>query len=193
MEMTNKERYHQFCLNNSVYVPVFSRDWWMDAVCGPDQWDVYLVGDGMDIRAAFVYYLCEDQEGVCIKRAPITQNNGIIFKYPENQGVVAKQHYEEKIVAYRRRERPDVCRLKPLRRVHGFCRGSDGGSRDAFQYDRDFLAGGFHRGQESGQGEHGDYHQGGAEDREVHPLRRPVWQAGHKGQKSGRCIRTRQR
>lgn len=98
MEMTNKERYHQFCLNNSVYVPVFSRDWWMDAVCGPDQWDVYLVGDGMDIRAAFVYYLCEDQEGVCIKRAPITQNNGIIFKYPENQGVVAKQHYEEKIV-----------------------------------------------------------------------------------------------
>lgn len=96
--MTNKERYHHFCLKQSVYVPVFSQDWWMDAVCGQDKWDVYLIGKGMDIKAAFVYYLCEEQDEVCIKRAPITQNNGIIFKYPEDQGTVARQHYEEKIV-----------------------------------------------------------------------------------------------
>lgn len=98
MEMTNKERYDRFCRDVSAYVPVFSRSWWMDAVCGQDNWDVYLVGEGMDIKAAFVYYLCKEDEEVRIKRAPITQNNGIIFRYPENQGVAARQHYEEKIV-----------------------------------------------------------------------------------------------
>lgn len=98
MDMTNKERYHQFCLNGSAYVPVFSQDWWMDAVCEPEYWDVYLVGNGMDIKAAFVYYLDGSKGDLCISRAPITQNNGIIFRYPEGQGIIAKQHYEENII-----------------------------------------------------------------------------------------------
>ena len=36
--MTNKERYEQFCA--STYVPIYSKPWWLDAVCGSDEKNV---------------------------------------------------------------------------------------------------------------------------------------------------------
>lgn len=30
--MTNKEEYQEFC--ETTYVPIYSKVWWMDAVCG---------------------------------------------------------------------------------------------------------------------------------------------------------------
>lgn len=95
--MTQKERYHEFCIRQPE-ISIFSQDWWMDAVCGPDNWDVYLVGNGMDIKAAFVYYLVEEEGKKKIQRPLMTQNNGIWIKYPKDQGVAARQRYEEKIV-----------------------------------------------------------------------------------------------
>ncbi len=38
--MTNKEKYQAFC--EHTYVPIYSKPWWMDAVCGPENWDVWL-------------------------------------------------------------------------------------------------------------------------------------------------------
>lgn len=55
--MTNKELYHEFCLNNSD-LPLFMTDWWMDAVCAGKQWDVLLSfhEDG-SIQAALPYLI----------------------------------------------------------------------------------------------------------------------------------------
>lgn len=95
--MTDKERYRKLC-EKERSIPIFSKDWWLDAVCGKDRWDVYLVGSGMDIKAALPYLLCEGETGRYIGRILLTQNNGIWIKYPAKQGIIAKQSYEEKIV-----------------------------------------------------------------------------------------------
>lgn len=95
--MTEKERYHILC-DREKSIPVFSQDWWLDAVCGEKNWDVYLIGNGMDIKAAFPYCIREENGKKCIKRIMLTQNNGIWIKYPEDQGIISRQSYEEKIV-----------------------------------------------------------------------------------------------
>ena len=86
--MENKEKYKLFC--KQTYVPIFSQPWWMDAVCGPDGWNVFLVEKGNDIWAAMPYYLIERDGLKIITKAPITQNNVIIFRYPPNQKYISR-------------------------------------------------------------------------------------------------------
>ena len=95
--MTDKERYRDICKKEKS-IPVFSKDWWLDSVCGENNWEVYLIGTGKDIKAAFPYWIREDNGGKYIGRILLTQNNGIWIKYPDKQGISARQSYEEKIV-----------------------------------------------------------------------------------------------
>lgn len=95
--MTDKERYHELC-KKEMSIPIFSQDWWLNAVCGEEGWEVYLIGSGMDIKAAFPYSIRVDETGRYIGRIMLTQNNGIWIKYPEGQGIIARQSYEEKVV-----------------------------------------------------------------------------------------------
>ena len=73
-DMRNRERYKELCKKEST-IPLFSQGWWLDAVCGENNWDVYIVGSNMDIKAAFTYFLQEDSEGKYIGRIMLTQNN----------------------------------------------------------------------------------------------------------------------
>lgn len=94
--MDNKEKYKQFCKN--IYVPVFSQPWWLDAVCGENHWDVYIVERGGAYVAAMPYYL-ENRNGYqLITKAKNTQNNGILIKYPEEQKYTTRLGYEEGII-----------------------------------------------------------------------------------------------
>lgn len=94
--MENKEKYKLFC--KQTYVPIFSQPWWMNAVCGEGNWDVFLAEKGDDIWAAMPYYLTQ-REGInIITKAPLTQNNGIIFKYPPNQKYVSRLDFEENVI-----------------------------------------------------------------------------------------------
>ena len=95
--MTDRERYQELCKREST-IPIFSQGWWLDTVCGMDSWDVYLIGNGMDIKASLVYSFQECYNGKSIGRISLTQNNGIWIKYPKAQGIIARQSYEEKIV-----------------------------------------------------------------------------------------------
>lgn len=67
-------------------------------MCGEDNWDVYLVTQGNEIQASFVYQLKEDNGKKKIVRSLLTQNSGLWIKYVSNQNIVARQKYEEKIV-----------------------------------------------------------------------------------------------
>ena len=65
--MTNKEKYSEFC-QKEKNIPIFSKDWWLDAVCGENNWDVALVEKGGQIMASMPYYTknikgetCENQ------------------------------------------------------------------------------------------------------------------------------------
>ena len=95
MGVETKKDYEDFCQKN--YIPIFSKSWWLDAICGSENWDVWLYKSGGKIWAAMPYYKTVDDKGVRICRAPLTQNNGIIISYPENQKVYKKQSWEEKI------------------------------------------------------------------------------------------------
>ena len=95
--ITNKERYKILCEKEKT-IPLFSQYWWMNAVCKEDEWDVFLIGDNLDIIASMVYFIKGDTKGKLITKAMITQNNGIWIKYPENQKITSKLDYEEKII-----------------------------------------------------------------------------------------------
>lgn len=91
-----KERYAAFC--NTTYVPIYSKSWWMDAVCEPEKWDVWLYEQGGNVVAAMPFYFEQRNQYRYITKAPLTQNNGIIFDYPAGSGFISQQKFEEKVI-----------------------------------------------------------------------------------------------
>lgn len=91
-----KAQYAEFC--KSVYVPIYAKPWYMDAVCKPENWDVWLYCSGTDVVAAMPYYMEQRNEYKYITRPLLTQNNGIIFKYPLGAKSVTKAKFEEKVI-----------------------------------------------------------------------------------------------
>ena len=53
--MSVKEQYKIFEENN--YIPIYSRHWWMDAVCEAENWNVWVYEKEGDILAAMPYYI----------------------------------------------------------------------------------------------------------------------------------------
>lgn len=96
MSSNNKRRYAEFC--DHAYVPIYSKPWWMDAICGKDGWDVWLCERGGDVVAAMPYYLEEREYGLCITKAPLTQTNGILFSHAEGSKPIARLKNEERII-----------------------------------------------------------------------------------------------
>ena len=94
--MTNKEKYSKFCETN--YVPIYSKPWWMDAVCGPENWDVWLYESGGNILAAMPCYYELRGSYRYITKAPLTQTNGIIFKKISGSKLVTEAELQEKII-----------------------------------------------------------------------------------------------
>lgn len=94
--MTNKEKYEEFC--KTAYIPIFSKSWWMDAVCGPDNWDVWLYDNGEQILAAMPYYMEQRGPYRYITKAPLTQNNGLLFRKDDTRKAVTEAELQEKII-----------------------------------------------------------------------------------------------
>ncbi len=95
--MTNKEKFNFFC--KKTYIPIFSKPWWLDAVCGADNWNVWIYEDGGNMYAAMPYYIEMRGSHKYITRPPLTQNNGIIFSYPYGQKYHKKLSMEDKIIS----------------------------------------------------------------------------------------------
>lgn len=95
--MTDKQKYRDLCKRESS-IPIFSKDWWLDAVCGEDNWDVVLVERGGEVVASFPYYMVKDKFGFkTIIMPKLTQTIGIWIKYPEGQKYTTKLSYEKEI------------------------------------------------------------------------------------------------
>lgn len=94
--MTNKEAYQKFA--DAHRVCIYSQPWWLDAICGRDNWDVWLYRKGNDILAAMPYYM--EQRGAYryITKAPLTQVNGITFAHEETSKRQTRAAFEEKVV-----------------------------------------------------------------------------------------------
>lgn len=94
--MNNKEKYMEFV--NNTYTPIFSKPWWLDAICGPNKWDVWIYETGNEVLAAMPYYFEYRGNYKYVTKAPLTQNNGIIFKDIEGMKFVSRQAFEEKVI-----------------------------------------------------------------------------------------------
>jgi len=73
--MTGKERYRILC-KNELSIPIYSRDWWLDCVCGELGWEVLLCSKNEEIEAVMPYFVpCK---GI-ISMPLYTQTMGIWF------------------------------------------------------------------------------------------------------------------
>ena len=70
-----KDKYHLLC-NTETSIPIFSRDWWLDTVCGKDKWEVLLVEERERVTAAMPLYI--PRQGI-ISMPSYTQTMGPWF------------------------------------------------------------------------------------------------------------------
>lgn len=94
--MKEKEHYRKLCKTEKT-IPIFSRDWWMDAVCGEENWNVILVEDNGQIIASLPYFIKTKYGFKVITQPPLTQTNGLWIKYPDDQSSSKKHFYEKEI------------------------------------------------------------------------------------------------
>ena len=95
--MTNKEKYIEFCKIEKD-IPLYSRDWWLDAVCDEGVWDVALVEEKDKIVASMPFYIKKKAFFKAITLPKLTQSMGPYIKYPKNQTLYKRLSYEKKIM-----------------------------------------------------------------------------------------------
>lgn len=74
--MSAKERYRQLCREEDT-LSVFQQDWWLDAVCGENSWDVILSERKGRIAGALPYYFQYSGRKIRILTPQLTQSIGI--------------------------------------------------------------------------------------------------------------------
>jgi hypothetical protein len=94
--MNNKQKYRQLCLEYDI--PIFSQYFWLDAVCGEENWDVILIEKNGNILASLPYYLNKLDSEFEVRKAPLTQNNGVYFYYPTGLKYDRKIAFENKVL-----------------------------------------------------------------------------------------------
>ncbi|MFW6271609.1 MAG: GNAT family N-acetyltransferase [Desulfosalsimonas sp.] len=93
MKANNRDKYRAFC-DAEKGIPVFSRPWWLDAVCGPNAWDVALVKSGGRVAASMPYVIRKTKGLKQISMPRLTQALGP-YLTPSN-AKYAKQLAREK-------------------------------------------------------------------------------------------------
>ena len=70
-----KQKYYVHCKNEPT-ISLFSKGWWLDAVCGKNNWDVILVEKGGQIIASMPYYMIKIHGMSIITMPKLTQTMG---------------------------------------------------------------------------------------------------------------------
>lgn len=92
----SKKKYRELCEKEDI--PIFSQYYWMNAVCGEENWDVILIEEGGRIVASLPYFYFKENEKWKIQKAPLTQNNGVKLYYPSNLKVASKISFENRVI-----------------------------------------------------------------------------------------------
>jgi len=73
--MTNVERYDGLCKQESS-IPLFSKKWWLDAVCGENCWDAAIVEKGGQVIGTMPYTVKKRMGFTLLTQPPLTQTLG---------------------------------------------------------------------------------------------------------------------
>jgi len=92
-----KERYRQHC-KEELSIPIFSRDWWLDAVCGNENWDVTLVEKGGRIIGSMPYFIKKRMGFTLLTHPPLTQKLGPWLR-PSNKKYAKMLSYQKDVMS----------------------------------------------------------------------------------------------
>jgi len=92
--MNSKEKYREFC-EKEKEIPIFSKYWWLDAVCGKENWNVLLFEKNSEILASMPYYTRKKVFFDLILMPVLTQTMGVYIKYPKGQKYNKKMSWEK--------------------------------------------------------------------------------------------------
>jgi hypothetical protein len=95
--MTNKQKYQEYC-KIEFSVPVFSQPFWLDAVCGEENWDVVLHEESGEIVVSMPYYIKKRYGIPYITQPRFTQTLGPCIKYPDGLTHEEKLTYEKAVM-----------------------------------------------------------------------------------------------
>lgn len=74
--MSDKDAYRSLMQEEGVRLPLFCRDWWLDAVCGPEHWDAAVVEQGGQVAAAMPWYARRRLGLTLLVQPPLTRSLG---------------------------------------------------------------------------------------------------------------------
>ncbi|WP_304511571.1 GNAT family N-acetyltransferase [Desulfobacula sp.] len=95
--ISTKQKYRVHC-KVEPSIPIFSKDWWLDAVCGKDNWDVVVVEKGGQIIASMPYYMVKRRGRHIVTMPKLTQTMGPWLKYPPNQKYANRLSFEKNVM-----------------------------------------------------------------------------------------------
>ena len=93
----NMDKYRQHCLDESS-IPIFSRDWWLDSVCGKDNWDIVLLEKSGRIIGSMPYYTTKRFGFTFLTHPPLTQTLGPWIR-PSTAKYAKRLGYQKKVMA----------------------------------------------------------------------------------------------
>ncbi|HEY9179056.1 MAG TPA: hypothetical protein VIN07_15290, partial [Flavipsychrobacter sp.] len=103
--MSNKELYRQFCAAENT-IPLFLKDWWLDAVC-PD-WDVAVVKNGDRISGVWPYRIEKKINISIIRDQVLTPYMGPYVFYPHDLKHSKRDSFQHDTIAALLDEMPDA-------------------------------------------------------------------------------------
>jgi len=91
-----KNRYRKLCLEEPG-IPIFCRDWWLDAVCGENSWDVVLFEKGDRIIGSMPFYVLKRLGFTFLIQPPLTQTLGPWIR-PSTVKYVKRLGYQKRVM-----------------------------------------------------------------------------------------------
>lgn len=95
--MNNKDKYIMLCTEEKS-IPIFSQYWWLDTVCGENNWDVILLENEGRIKVSMPYFIKRICWQKIITMPPLTPFMGPWIRYPENQKYGQRLSYEKQVM-----------------------------------------------------------------------------------------------
>jgi len=93
----NQARYRQHC-REEASVPIFSQDWWLDAVCADGIWDAALVERGGRIIGSMPYFMKKRMRFTLLTHPPLTQKLGPWLR-PSNAKYAKSLSYQKDVMS----------------------------------------------------------------------------------------------
>lgn len=97
MESAHKIRYRAYCKEDQL-LPLFLYDWWLDATCGADGWEVAMVVKNDVVRGVMPYCI-QKKMGMTFSKVPLlTGFIGPWLNYPPDQKYVSRMSFETEVL-----------------------------------------------------------------------------------------------